>query len=144
MLEAAVRGAREEAVRRRLAPPKVLGVTVLTSVGSSACPAAGGASPAVRRRVIALALRAKQAGLDCVIASAQEARAIRRRWGRGLIVCPGIRPAGAAAGDQARVASPAQALADGADWVVIGRPITEARRPRAAAQALMEEMERSC
>ena len=94
--------------------------------------------------VVVVAARARQAGLDGVVASAQEARAIRRHWRRGLVVCPGIRPAGADASDQARVVSPAQALANGADWVVIGRPITEARRPRAAAQDIVEEMERSC
>lgn len=135
MLEAAVRGAREEAVRRRLVPPQVLGVTVLTSVGRSA-------STAMRRRVVALARRAKQAGLDGVVASAQEARAVRRGWARGLIVCPGIRPSGAAAADHARVVSPAQAVAEGADRLVIGRPITEARHPRRVAEQIMEELER--
>ena len=141
MLEAAVRGVREEAARRRVVPPKVLGVTVLTSVGASA-------SHDVRRRVAALALCAKQVGLDGVVASAQEVPMIKRRLrlpakgSRFVIVCPGIRPVGVAASDQARVVSPAQALANGADWLVIGRPITEARRPRLAAQHLVEDLQR--
>ena len=142
MLEAAVRGMRTEATRLRIARPKVLAVTVLTSVGRHS-------ASAVRARVRALARDARQAGCDGVIASAQEAAMLRRTFGRAFqIVCPGIRPrapqgrSGAASrADQRRVATPAEALARGADALVVGRPITAARRPRAAAQQLLHEME---
>ena len=132
MLEAAVQGAKREAARRRTRRPLILSVTVLTSIG-------GGSKT---RRVLALAQRAVTAGCDGVVASADEAAALRQRFGRRLhIVCPGIRPAGAGAGDQRRVATPAQALARGADRIVVGRPITAARNPRAAAVAILNEME---
>ncbi len=131
MLEAAMAGVRQEATRLRVPRPKVVGVTVLTSQG------------ALRRNVIALAQTARRAGLDGVVASAQEARDIRRRMPRPwLIVCPGIRPAGRSKGDQARGATPQQAVEAGADWLVVGRPITEARHPRVAAQQIVEELER--
>ena len=134
MLEAAVRGSRDEARRRRTAAPRVLGVTVLTSE-----PRKG---RHVDRRVASLAMEAVRAGCDGVVASAQEVRALRRRLGRRpLLVCPGIRPSGAAAGDQQRVATPTNALQQGADYLVVGRPITAARDPRAAAQRIVREME---
>ena len=139
MLEAAVRGVREEAGRLRVRRPRVLGVTVLTSVGA--------ARPAsVRATVLALAGSAVRAGCDGVVASAQEAAALRKRFGRQLmIVCPGIRPVGGvwratSSHDQRRMGTPAQALMNGADRLVIGRPITAARDPRAAAQHLLKEI----
>ena len=129
MLRAAVAGARQGARRAGTARPRVVGVTVLTSAA---------ASPA---RVVALARDAARAGLDGIVASAQEARAIRRAIGpRRLIVCPGIRPADGRADDQRRVATPRQALNAGADFLVVGRPITEARDPAAAARAILQEM----
>ncbi len=132
MLRAAVTGARDEARRLNIAPPLVLGVTVLTSV-------AGGGARRVRARVVALAEGAQAAGCGGVVASADEAPAIRTRCGPGLrIVCPGIRPAGAARGDQQRVASPLQALQRGADYLVVGRPITEARDPRRVVQVILQ------
>lgn len=134
MLEAAVRGAREEAKRLRKIAPKILGVTVLTSVGRL--------SPRqARAQVLALAARAHQAGCDGVVASAHEASAIKKRFPRLGVVCPGIRPASAAAGDQKRIATPAQALESGADWLVIGRPVTEAANPRRMAEKIVHEME---
>jgi orotidine-5'-phosphate decarboxylase len=137
MLAAAVRGVRQEASRLGTAPPHVLAVTVLTSTGRR--------SPALARRVVSLARAAKAAGCDGVVASAQEAKPLRRALGaRMRIVCPGIRPPGAAAGDQARIATPAEALANGADWLVIGRPITAAADPKAAAAHILQDMEASC
>lgn len=130
MLEAAVRGAR--AGSRGAAPPLVLAVTVLTSAGSTSTSA----------RVVRLAGTAVDAGCDGVVASAQDAARLRRRFGSRLrIICPGIRPSGTVRHDQSRVATPAQALARGADLLVVGRPITAARDPRAAAQAILKEME---
>ena len=135
MLEAAVRGSRAEARRARTKPPLVLAVTVLTSV-------ADGTSGAVRARVLELAQRAVQAGCDGVVASAQEAALLRRRFGARLhIVCPGIRPADTTRSDQRRVCTPSEAMARGASALVVGRPITDARRPRAAAERMLREME---
>lgn len=135
MLEAAVRGARDEAHRARLPRPLVIGVTVLTS-------AADHASARVRSRVITLAALAQRAGCDGVVASAQDAAALRRRFGSRLrIVCPGIRPAHTPRADQRRVCTPAAALRHGADFLVVGRPITAATHPRLAAQRIIEAME---
>ena len=134
MLAAAVAAVHDEATRRRVARPKVLAVTVLTSVA----PGAGG----VGGRALNLASRAVRAGCDGVVASAQEAPSLQRRFGRRLaIVCPGIRPFSAGRGDQRRVATPADALRAGATALVVGRPITGAASPRRAAQAILHEME---
>lgn len=135
MLEAAVEGVRDEARRLKIPRPRVIGVTVLTSVEASQ-------TRRVATRVIALAAEAQRAGLDGVVSSAQEAPAIRRRAGsQFVIVCPGIRPAGAEASDQHRIASPREAMARGADFLVVGRPITQARDPRVAARQILDEME---
>jgi orotidine-5'-phosphate decarboxylase len=86
--------------------------------------------------------RAFEAGADGVIASPQEAamiRALPQATGR-LIVTPGVRPVGSALGDQKRVATPAQAVADGADHIVVGRPVWAAENPRAAAEAILAEL----
>ena len=135
MLEAAVRGVRDGHPGPSRTRPRVLAVTLLTSV-------AGTSPGAVHRRVLALAGEAIDAGCDGVVASAQEARALRRAFGnRRLIVCPGIRSAASARGDQRRVSTPREAIADGADFLVVGRPITHARNPRAAARTILNEME---
>lgn len=133
MLEAAVKGVREEATRQRTTRPRVLGVTVLTSVGGTASSTA---------HVLQLAQRALSAGCDGVVASAREARALRRRFGKRLeIVCPGIRPVHTGHSDQQRVTTPAEALDAGADRLVVGRPIAAATNPRTATQQLLQEME---
>jgi len=140
MLEAAVRGARDEARRRRTRRPRILGVTILTSVDS-------GHRQGLRGRVLALAKAALQAGCDGVVASAQEAAALRRRFGkRPFIVCPGIRMSHEPSGDQRRISTPREALANGADAIVVGRSITAARNPRAAAERILDEMgdDRGC
>jgi len=134
MLRAAAVGVREEAKRLNVAPPLVLGVTVLTSV-------ARGNARRIRAQVLTLAERARTAGCGGVVASAEEVLAIRTRFGRSFrIVCPGIRPVGATHGDQQRVMSPTQALQRGADYLVVGRPITGADHPRRAAQAILQEI----
>jgi len=133
MLEAAVHGAREEARRLRCAPPLVLGVTVLTSVAA--------AQGRVARTVLQLAQEAKRAGCDGVVASAQEAAAVRERCGQAfLIVCPGIR-LGRSRDDQRRVSTPADAVARGADALVVGRPVTAADDPRQVVRAILQAME---
>lgn len=132
MVQAAVRGVREEAARLRLRRPQVVAVTVLTSDGSSS------GSRRVARQVGALARCAKTAGCDGVVASVHEAAMIRRLVRRPfLIVCPGIRAEGAAVFDQARVATPREAIRQGADWLVVGRPITQAKDPPAAARQML-------
>jgi orotidine-5'-phosphate decarboxylase len=96
----------------------------------------------VEGHVLHLAARAAEAGLDGVVASPHEVRALRRAMGRRfVIVTPGIRPGSAATDDdQVRVATPAAAVAAGADYIVIGRPIVAAADPRAAAIAILEEL----
>lgn len=123
--------------------PRLLAVTVLTSLDAAALRRMGMAgSP--RRRAVALARLAKSAGLDGVVCSAHELPAIRRACGRRfLTVVPGIRPANAARGDQSRVATPTEALQAGADFLVVGRPITSAADPRASARAILDEMSRA-
>ena len=136
---AMMRAARE-AVGDKKNRPKLLGVTVLTSMDEAALHGVGiWGSPA--ERAVALARLAQEAGLDGVVASGHEARAIREACGpKFLIVVPGVRPASAAANDQSRVTTPAQAIAAGADYLVVGRPITEAPKPRDAALAIAQEI----
>ena len=120
--------------------PAVLGVTVMTSYDDADLESAGYAI-GVRDLVARRADQAVEAGIDGLILSAEEVEAMRRRVGTKLkLVTPGIRPAGAAKGDQKRVMTPALALAAGADHLVIGRPITQAADPRVAAEAILEEM----
>ena len=135
MLRAAAAGVRAEAARLHITRPLVLGITVLTSVDRRA-------SASVSAQVIRLAAQALTSGCDGVVASAQEARPLRRRFGKRLkIFCPGIRPAGTQANDQQRVCTPREALRRGAEGLIIGRPITMASRPRAAVKRILNEME---
>jgi orotidine-5'-phosphate decarboxylase len=122
---------------------KVAAVTVLTSLSAEDLEAVGMAGPpidAVRR----LATLAVEAGAAAVVCSAQEVAAVRSEVGPDVVlITPGVRPLGSAAEDQARVATPAAALANGADLLVVGRPITAAPDPGGAAAALAAELERS-
>lgn len=142
MMRAAVASAQQAATRLRQAPPKLIGVTLLTSLSEHALNEflfVEGVS--VGEYVQHLAMQAKKAGLDGVVCSAQEAPLIRAACGPDfLLVTPGIRPAGAGEQDQARVITPAQALQNGSDYLVIGRPITGASDPMAATQAILDEM----
>lgn len=133
-MEAAMRG-------RGTNDLKLLAVTVLTSLDADDLKQQGSAlGPA--ELVLHRARLRQQVGFDGVIASAREAAAIREAAGRDfLIVTPGIRPAGTPADDQARVMTPRQAIAAGADYLVVGRPVTRAPDPRAAALAIGEEIE---
>ncbi|MEP2470522.1 orotidine-5'-phosphate decarboxylase [Roseobacter sp.] len=121
---------------------KILAVTILTSLDRDdldACQIRAGEVPDL---VGARAAAAFGAGADGVIASPNEAsliRALPSAHGK-LIVTPGVRPAGAALGDQKRVATPAQAVADGADYIVVGRPVWQSPNPKAAAQAILGEL----
>lgn len=121
-------------------PPIVIGVTVLTSMNEESLKEIG-VNAAVGEQVVRLARLAKTNGLSGVVASAQEATMLRRSFGKDfLIVTPGVRPAGAEAGDQKRVLTPKAAIAAGADCLVVGRPITESPDPKAAAEAILKEM----
>lgn len=118
---------------------KVLGVTVLTSLDQSDLAEQGIAAATPGDLVVMRARLAKAAGCHGVIASGQEAAAVRAATGEGfLIVTPGIRLPSDAVGDQARVATPGTAIADGATHLVVGRPITQAADPRAAAEAFVQ------
>ncbi len=121
---------------------KILAVTILTSLDRSDLDANMIRAGDIREITIERAARALEAGADGVIASPQEAAAIRalpQAVGK-LIVTPGVRPAGAALGDQKRVATPAQAIADGVDHIVVGRPVWQAADPAAAARAIVAEI----
>jgi orotidine-5'-phosphate decarboxylase len=120
---------------------RLLAITVLTSHDEKTLGEVGVGRP-LGEEVRELARLARSAGIDGVVASPHEVPLLREACGKDmLIVTPGIRPAGARSGDQARAATPAAALAAGADYLVVGRPITEARDPAAAARVIGEEME---
>ncbi len=118
---------------------KLLGVTVLTNL-SRADLAEHGIDEAPLAVVQRRAMMARDGGFDGVIASGQETRALRERLRQTLIVTPGIRPAGADTQDQTRVVTPQAAIKAGADYLVVGRPITRASDPRQAADAIVEEI----
>ena len=134
-LDAAVRG-------RGGSPLGLLAVTVLTSLDAADLREQGMAKEtSAADLVLHRARLAKAAGFNGVIASAAEAAGIRQQLGSDfLIITPGIRPAGTAAGDQSRVMTPAKAMAAGANFLVIGRPISEASDPKAAAEAIAKEI----
>ena len=121
------------------APLKLLGVTVLTNL-SRADLAEHGIDEAPLAVVQRRAMMARDGGFDGIIASAQEARALRERLRQSLIVTPGIRQAGEDTQDQTRVMTPEAAIKAGADYLVVGRPITQAPDPREAAEAIVEEI----
>ena len=149
MMQAAAK-ARDEANPSTPALPKLLAITILTSMDDAALRRVGVTGPA-SKRVVQLAKLAEKAGMDGVVASPHEIRAIRRACGQDfLIVVPGIRPVTepgsarrgkARKDDQARIATPAEAIRAGADYLVVGRPITAAPDPQSAAHAIVEEIE---
>jgi orotidine-5'-phosphate decarboxylase len=121
-------------------PPQLLAVTVLTSMDQLQL-AAIGIDHSPEAQVLRLADTASEAGINGFVASAEEVATLRHRFPSATLVIPGIRSAGAAAADQKRVATPAAALAAGASYLVVGRPITEAPDPMAAARAILDEMQ---
>ena len=133
---------REAAAAARAVDPRmaVIGVTALTSLNDAVLESVGQLGPAADQ-VVRLARLAKQAGLDGVVCSAHEIAPLRKACGPDfLLVVPGIRPAGADLADQKRVMTPAEAHRAGADILVIGRPITGAAEPGAAAKAIADEL----
>jgi orotidine-5'-phosphate decarboxylase len=143
MMRAALDAAADTAAKVGVRRPLVIGVTVLTSLGDddlATIGAPGSAADQVRR----LAALAQATGLDGVVCSPQEIELLRRECGRDfMLVTPGIRPAGVAIGDQKRVMTPGEAVRRGADYLVIGRPITAARDPAAAARDIAAEIDRA-
>jgi len=139
MMKAAAEAAATAGPRR----PKVIAVTVLTSMDVSDLNETG-VHGAPADQVIRLATLARDAGMDGVVCSAHEIEPLRKALGPGfMLVVPGIRPAGADTGDQKRIMTPAEALKHGADWLVIGRPITGAADPASAARAIHDELLRA-
>ena len=143
MMQAAARAARDTSLKLGRPAPLMIGVTVLTSMDQAALRSIGVQRP-VLEQVLALARMTKDAGLQGVVASAQETSEIRKACGPDFqIVTPGIR--GAAAGternDQSRTMGPAEAIRAGASYIVVGRPIIAAADPRGAAAAIGEELE---
>lgn len=127
------------AVKARGNGLKVLGVTVLTSYDESDLKEAG-YTGTVSDLVAKRAAQAREIGMDGIVCSAEEAERLRPIVGSLSLVTPGIRPAGADVGDQKRVMTPAKAIAAGANYLVVGRPIVEAPDPKAAAQAIVAEI----
>jgi orotidine-5'-phosphate decarboxylase len=138
---AMLRAAVEAAANAGRGRPRILAVTVLTSLDRAALQQELGVPLAVEGQVVRLAELAWTAGCDGVVASPLEASRLRSLLGRAaLIVTPGVRPAGHARDDQARTATPAAACRAGADYLVVGRPVTEAADPAAAAAAILAEL----
>jgi len=140
MIAAAKRGLIAGARAANLPAPRLLAVTVLTSLGDSDLAAIGMAGPA-QEAAVRLAKLAVGSGADGLVCSPHEVARIRAELGAApLLVVPGVRPSGAALGDQKRVGTPADTVRAGADWLVIGRPLRDASDPGAAADAIASEI----
>ncbi|GBF75500.1 orotidine-5'-phosphate decarboxylase [Paenibacillus sp. 598K] len=139
MMEAAMEGAAAASGTGRR--PLVIAVTQLTSTSQAVLNEEIGIEGRVEDAVLRYAKLTAASGLDGVVASPQEAAAVKAACGQSfLTVTPGIRPSGAALGDQTRIMTPREAVAQGTDYMVIGRPITAAADPRAALESILEEM----
>ena len=140
MMEAAAKAVKEKAEELGIERPKLLAVTILTSMDEEQF-ADLNYNNTIAEQVVSLAKLAKAAGLDGVVASPKEAAAIRKACGPDfLIVTPGVRPAGSALDDQSRVTTPVQAFANGSSHIVVGRPIMKAEDRKEAAAAIVEEI----
>jgi orotidine-5'-phosphate decarboxylase len=132
MLKKAAEAAAKTAKLIGVQKPLIVGITVLTSEEKDSN---------IRSLVLERAGLAQQCGLDGVVASSEEAADIRRQFGKDfVIVTPGIRPSGADAGDQKRVTTPKEAIRNGSDFLVVGRPIVQADDPAVAAKAILKEI----
>lgn len=141
MMAEAVKAVREAAEKAGRPAPKLIAVTILTSMDNEQY-ADLNYKNTIAEQVISLAKLAKEAGMDGVVASPQEAAGIREACGPDfLIVTPGVRPAGASLDDQSRVATPAGAFKNGSSHIVVGRPITKAEDRKAAAEAIVKEIQ---
>lgn len=141
MIAGAKRGLAAGAAQAGKPAPRLLAVTILTSMSEQDLDSVGLRGPA-RDAVLRLAMLAVQAGADGLVCSPAEVALLRAELGpEPLLVVPGVRPAGADKGDQQRTGTPAQTVMDGADWLVIGRPLRDAADPAAAARAIAAELE---
>ena len=142
MMAEAVKALKEESEQLGVEKPLLIAVTVLTSMSEEEMQKEVGVSRSIGEQVVALAKMAKEAGMDGVVASPLEIEMIREACGPDfLIVTPGIRPRDAALGDQKRVKTPGEAVRDGADYLVIGRPITKATDRMTAVKDIVSEIE---
>ncbi len=140
MMAKSASAVQEQALKQKREKPLLIAVTLLTSMNEDDLQGVG--LSGVEQSVGRLAHLTKEAGLDGVVASPREIKLIREKCGKDFkIICPGVRPTWAAKGDQKRVLTPKEALALGADFLVIGRPITKADNPREAAQRILEEVQ---
>ncbi len=141
MMISAVQAVHKATANLKISPPKVLGVTVLTSLTDQDLKEVG-ISKKVKQQVEGLTVLAKNCGLDGVVASGQEISIIRKVAKKNfLIVTPGVRPIWAAHGDQKRIITPREAVEAGADFIVVGRPITQHPQPLVAAEKILKEIE---
>lgn len=143
MMKAASESARETADKSGLPAPVTLAVTILTSMDEKMLRRELKVTRTLRREVAHLARLAQRAGMSGVVASPQEIKMLRRGvQGKFVILTPGVRPVWAAKDDQKRVMTPAEAIAAGADYIVVGRPVLKAGDRRAAVEKILEEMEK--
>lgn len=132
--------AANEALSAYTNRPKLIAVTVLTSMNAEQLQGVG-ITTSIQAHVEHLAALTKQSGLDGVVCSAMEAKSLKAQLGKDfLLVTPGIRPTGSAAGDQSRIVTPEQAVADGVDYMVIGRPITQSENPLQTLQQINQSI----
>lgn len=142
MMRAAATALKESSARMRVHKPKLLAVTILTSHSALSLKKDVGLKGKPEKEVVRLAKNAKSAGADGVVCSPKEIVAVRKACGpKFIIVTPGIRPAGSAKQDQKRTMTAGQALTKGADFLVVGRPVTQAEDPVAAVQEMLLEMQ---
>jgi orotidine-5'-phosphate decarboxylase len=142
MMKASLAAVEEEATKKGVARPLVIAVTILTSLTRDVLEEEIGIKQTVEASVGRLALLTSRAGLDGVVCSASEVSTTRKLCGKDfLIVTPGIRPTWAGDDDQKRIVTPGQAIKNGSDYIVVGRPITRAKDKADAARRIVEEME---
>lgn len=141
MMQRAVESSQAKAAELAKSPPILLAVTMLTSIEAKALPSLG-ISSSLEEQVLRLALMAQKAGLDGVVASAQEIEAIKKECGSDfLVVTPGIRFKLSPGDDQKRTLSPQEAIQQGSDYIIIGRPITQSSDPRRALKKVIQDIE---
>ncbi|MBX9569550.1 MAG: orotidine-5'-phosphate decarboxylase [Candidatus Obscuribacterales bacterium] len=142
MLKATSAAVSACAQKLNVPPPTILAVTVLTSISPETLRNELSVSLDMKEQVIKLARQCKESGITGLVASPEEVSALRAEIGKEMvIVTPGVRPNWADSNDQKRFTTPAQAIKNGSDYLVVGRPITSAKDPRAAAQRIVEEMQ---
>lgn len=140
MMEEAAKAVKEAATSSGFKKPKLIAVTILTSMDDAQF-ADLNYKNSIEKQVVALAKLTKEAGLDGVVASPREVLAIKNACGEDfLVITPGVRPSGSSTNDQSRIATPASAIKDGANYLVVGRPITKAENKIVAAQEIVTEI----